>query len=105
MNKEQFRLARALVRANGLYALRWLPTAHALVMHALAHQQEDYLSERAWHAKRVNRVWTRTSFPGVNMIRLVPCPSQRSPMHRATLERTAARVQAEAQAIAGGNHA
>ena len=90
MNKEQFRRARALVRANGLYALRWLPADHARVMHALAAPADDYLGERAWVTAYRARLLESAS-KGTHAVRQVPCPSQRSAMHRATLERTYAR--------------
>lgn len=87
MNKQQYRHARALVRANGLYALRWLQVADAKTMHALAHQTDDYLSERTWLASHIARTWRHSVQPS-HMVRAIPCPSQRSAMHAATLERT-----------------
>ena len=47
MNSTQYRQARRLLRDNGTYALRWLPTSQAATMSALMSQRGDPLQDRA----------------------------------------------------------
>lgn len=47
MTKQQYREARALIRANGNYALRWLRMSHASIMLRLQNQKTDPLAEKA----------------------------------------------------------
>ena len=44
MNKQQYRQARALIRANGMFALRWMRMSHASIMLVLANQKADPLA-------------------------------------------------------------
>jgi hypothetical protein len=46
MNKAAYRAARALIRANGYYALRWIPMSQASVMLRLRYQKRDVLADR-----------------------------------------------------------
>ncbi len=46
MNKQQYRQARALIRANGMFALRWMRMSHASVMLVLANQKADKLADK-----------------------------------------------------------
>lgn len=95
MNKQTYRKARALVRANGSYALRWMTADVRRVMHTLAAPMDDYLSERAWLAVYKEAHEGRLSNLRAHMVRAVPCPSQRSAMHVATMVRTMARHAAQ----------
>lgn len=47
MNKQAYRKARATIRANGYFALRWLRMSEASVMLRLREQAPDLLSVRA----------------------------------------------------------
>lgn len=47
MNKQTYRKARATIRANGYFALRWLRMSEASVMLRLREQAPDLLSVRA----------------------------------------------------------
>ncbi len=47
MTKQQYLAARALIRANGNYALRWLRMSHASIMLQLQNQKQDVLAEKA----------------------------------------------------------
>jgi len=51
MNKEQYRKARTLVRANGLYALRWLTVEHAACMLRVTRPASDWLVVRGQMAR------------------------------------------------------
>lgn len=44
MNKQQYLKARALIRGNGMFALRWMRMSHASVMLVLANQKPDQLA-------------------------------------------------------------
>jgi len=44
MNKTAYRAARALIRANGMFALRWLRMSEASIMLQLANQKPDLLA-------------------------------------------------------------
>lgn len=46
MNKSQYRSARALMRANGNFALRWLEGEAKAIMTQLASQKGDRLKNR-----------------------------------------------------------
>lgn len=60
MNRQQYMAARALLRANGRAALRWMQPHHAAVMRRLEEQRDDPLEALAYDqprmALRVN-VW------------------------------------------------
>lgn len=47
MNRAQYRAARRLVRDNGRFALRWLPSDQAAAMNALLAKPNDLITERA----------------------------------------------------------
>jgi len=47
MTRTDYRKARALVRANGLYVLRWLTPEHASIMFAVVRPAADTLALRA----------------------------------------------------------
>lgn len=47
MNKQAYRINRASIRANGLYALRWLDASDAAVMLAATRAPMDALALRA----------------------------------------------------------
>lgn len=47
MNRTQYRQARRLVRDNGRFALRWLPTDQAEAMNAVLAKPSDLIAERA----------------------------------------------------------
>ena len=51
MNKQEYRKARASIRANGLTALQWLKPAHACAMLALERSKPDWMASRAWFAR------------------------------------------------------
>lgn len=68
MNKQTYRKARKLVRANGLYALRWLPVEHAACMLRVSRPAADVLVQRAETA-RVERAYGATN-PGALAFRL-----------------------------------
>ena len=44
MNKAAYRAARAMIRANGMFALRWLRMSEASIMLQLANQKPDPLA-------------------------------------------------------------
>ena len=50
MNRTDYRNARALIRANGAYALRWMSAPHAAAMRQLLAIADtpDPLAVRAW---------------------------------------------------------
>lgn len=52
MTRNEYRKARALVRSNGLYALRWLTPDHAAAMFALSRPAGDILKLRSELARR-----------------------------------------------------
>lgn len=98
MNKQAYRQARALVRANGTYAYRWMTDDARKVLHSLATPSDDYLSERAWFvAYNLRSGRGKGGTNGTHNVQAVPCPSQRSAMHAATVERT---LQRHADALA-----
>lgn len=47
MNKDAYRVARRLIRDNGMYALQWLTDDHAAIMDVLGSQLDDPLETRA----------------------------------------------------------
>ena len=60
MNRNEYKVARQIIRENGYYALRWLTKESAEVMDSLRNIKAatDPLAERAWFAdwcKRNNR--------------------------------------------------
>jgi hypothetical protein len=44
MSKQQYCIARKLVRANGMYAVRWLRMSEASIMMQLAYAKPDTLA-------------------------------------------------------------
>lgn len=46
MNRSEYRKARALIRANGMYALQWLTPAHAALMFLIHRAPGDMLAQR-----------------------------------------------------------
>ena len=46
MNKQAYRAARATIRANGMFALRWLRMSEASIMLRLANQKPDALADK-----------------------------------------------------------
>ena len=46
MNRTAYLYARALIRANGLSALRWLRMSEASIMLQLNNQREDKLADK-----------------------------------------------------------
>ena len=44
MSKQQYRIARKLIRGNGTYALRWLRMSEASAMMQLAYAKPDTLA-------------------------------------------------------------
>lgn len=47
MNRTEYRQARRLIRDNGRFALRWLPSDQAAAMNALLAKTNDLIAERA----------------------------------------------------------
>ena len=47
MTRADYRKARALIRTNGLYALRWLTVEHAPTMLRIVRPAADTLAQRA----------------------------------------------------------
>jgi hypothetical protein len=50
MNRTAYLYARALIRANGLFALRWLPMSQASIMMRLHYQRADKLAYKVTDA-------------------------------------------------------
>jgi hypothetical protein len=49
MNRTAYRAARALVRANGMFAVRWMRMSHASIMLRLHNQKPDPLADKLTH--------------------------------------------------------
>lgn len=77
MTRSEYRKARALIRANGMYALQWLKPEHAALMFLIHRAPGDML------AQRVDVARTERKYSNPNASRFafmvtqsVACPSR-----------------------------